>query len=275
MKKEYQNRSGEYEKSYGGSSYNKDERSHYTSRKEDTKPPKIKNEGTKPPKDSGNVSEVPSTSQTQGTKRMKTIYKKLFLIWFFVFLLSNVFVWIMNDDSSDEDVQSEETLDDPWGWDDMEDEQEPVPNATDEAANAANAAASDSPESETESSAIAPKDKDSSAPTNKDESVSDDDLTTLEDLERRNHAEVVKEAQRVGVSTEGTTLEILERINHAEVVKEAQRIGVSTEGTTLEILERINHAEVVKEAQRIGVSTEGTTLEIMERINRKEMEDMK
>ena len=268
MKKDYQNKSGEYEKSYGGSSYNKDERSHFTSRKEDPTPPKARNEEPTPPKDSGNVSEVPPASQTQGMKRMKTVYKKLFLAWLLLFLLSNVFVWIMNDDSSDEDVQSEETIDDPWGWDDMEEDQESVSDAT-------NDAVSDSPESETESSAVAPKDKDSSVPTNKDESVSDEDLTTLDDLERRNHAEVVKEAQRVGVSTEGTTLEILERINHAEVVKEAQRIGVSTEGTTLEILDRINHAEVVKEAQRIGVSTEGSTLEIMDRINRKEMEDMK
>ena len=248
MKKDYQNKSGEYEKSYGGSSYNKDESSHFTSRKEDTTPPKARNEEPTPPKDSGNVSEVPPASQTQGMKRMKTVYKKLFLAWLLLFLLSNVFVWIMNDDSSDEDVQSEETLDDPWGWDDMEEDQESVPDATNAAANdASNAAAdavSDSPESETESSAVAPKDKDSSVPTNKDESVSDDDLTTLDDLERRNHAEVVKEAQRVGVSTEGTTLEILERINHAEVVKEAQRIGVSTEGTTLEIMERINRKEM-------------------------------
>ena len=98
--------------------------------------------------------------------------------------------------------------------------------------------------------------------------------TTLEILERINHADVVKRAQRAGVSTEGTTLEILERMNHADVVKRAQRAGVSTEGTTLEILERMNHADVVKRAQRAGVSTEGTTLEILERINRKEMQRM-
>lgn len=98
--------------------------------------------------------------------------------------------------------------------------------------------------------------------------------TTLEILERINHADVVKRAQRAGVSTEGTTLEILERMNHADVVKRAQRAGVSTEGTTLEILERMNHAGVVKRAQRAGVSTEGTTLEILERINRKEMQRM-
>ncbi len=100
----------------------------------------------------------------------------------------------------------------------------------------------------------------------------DRELTTLEILERKNHADVVKRAQRAGVSTEGTTLEILERINHADVVKRAQRAGVSTEGTTLEILERINHADVVKRAQRAGVSTEGTTLEILERITKKDLE---
>ena len=96
--------------------------------------------------------------------------------------------------------------------------------------------------------------------------------STTEILERINHAEVVKQARRAGVSTEGSTTEILERINHAEVVKQARRAGVSTEGSTTEILERINHAEVVKQARRAGVSTEGTTTEILERITRKEME---
>lgn len=96
--------------------------------------------------------------------------------------------------------------------------------------------------------------------------------TTLEILERINHADVVKQAKRAGVSTEGSTLEILERINHADVVEQARRAGVSTEGSTLEILERINHADVVKQARRAGVSTEGTTLEILERINRRELE---
>ncbi len=98
------------------------------------------------------------------------------------------------------------------------------------------------------------------------------ELTTLEILEKRNHEDAVRRAQRAGVSTEGSTIEILERINHADVVKRAQRAGVSTEGSTIEILERINHADVVKRAKRLGVSTEGTTIEILERINRKEME---
>ena len=69
-----------------------------------------------------------------------------------------------------------------------------------------------------------------------------------------------------------STIEILERKNHAEVVKQAKRAGVSTEGSTIDILERINHAEVVKQAKRAGVSTEGSTIDILERINRKEME---
>ena len=119
MKKEDQNRSGEYEKSYGGSSYNKDERSHYTIRKEETIPPR----------DAGSVSEETPDQQTaQKMKRAKTIYKKLFMAWLFLFLLSNVFTCIMDDDSLDEDVQSEETMDDPWGWEDeeMEDELEPA-----------------------------------------------------------------------------------------------------------------------------------------------------
>ena len=115
MKKEYQNGSGEYEKSYGGSSYNKDERSHYTIRKEETIPPR----------DAGSVSEETPEQQTaQKMKRAKTIYKKLFMAWLFLFLLSNVFTCIMDDDSLDEDVQSEETMDDPWGWDDKEMEED-------------------------------------------------------------------------------------------------------------------------------------------------------
>ena len=98
-------------------------------------------------------------------------------------------------------------------------------------------------------------------------SEDESELSTLEIMERRNHANVVKQAQRAGVSTEGTTLEIMERINHANVVKQAKRAGVSAEGSTLEIMERINHANVVKQAQKAGVSTEGSTLDIMERIN--------
>ena len=135
MKKEYQNGSGEYEKSYGGSSYNKDERSHYTIRKEEpappkarrveTVPPKARKEETIPPRDAGSVSEETQDQQAaQKVKRAKTIYKKLFLAWLFLFLLSNVFSWIWNDDSSDEDVQSEETIDDPWGWEDEEMEED-------------------------------------------------------------------------------------------------------------------------------------------------------
>lgn len=107
--------------------------------------------------------------------------------------------------------------------------------------------------------------------TTRKEEKDESELSTLEILERRNHAEVVKQAKRAGVSTEGSTLEIMERINHAEVVKQAKRAGVSAEGSTLEIMERINHAEVVKQAKRAGVSTEGSTLEIMERINHAEV----
>ena len=45
------------------------------------------------------------------------------------------------------------------------------------------------------------------------------ELSTIELMERRNHAEVVKQAKRAGVSTEGTTLEIMERINRKELEK--------------------------------------------------------
>lgn len=96
--------------------------------------------------------------------------------------------------------------------------------------------------------------------------------TSIELLEQRNHAEVVKQAKRAGVSTQGSTTDILERINHAEVVKQAKRAGVSTQGSTIDILERINHAEVVKQAKRAGVSIQGSTTDILERINRKYLE---
>ena len=220
MKEDNRNRQGEYEKSYGGSSYNKDERSHYSSRKEDAKP-------SEAPR-----SVEPPTPPTQGKKRMKTIYKKLLFTWLFLFILSNVFAWIMNDDSSDEDVQTEETIDDPWEIDEAEYEEEPQPVPE----NVDTKDVSDLPSSE--SSAI--------APTDDVETVSEDGLPSLEELERINHAEVVKEAKRAGVSTEGTTLEIMERINHAEVVKEAKRAGVSKDGTTLEIMERIARKEMEK-----------------------------
>lgn len=97
--------------------------------------------------------------------------------------------------------------------------------------------------------------------------------STLDILERINHANTVKRAQEVGVSTEGSTLDILERINHVNTVKRAQELGVSTEGSTLDILERINHANTVKRAQELGVSTEGSTLDILERITKKQMEN--
>jgi hypothetical protein len=145
MRKDYQNREGEYEKSYSGSSYNKDERSHFAGRKEEAAPPKARKEEPAPPKarkeeptppkarkeepaprkDAGSASEEPLDQQTtQKMKRAKTIYKKLFMAWLFLFLLSNVFTCIMDDDSLDEDVQSEETMDDPWGWEDEEMEED-------------------------------------------------------------------------------------------------------------------------------------------------------
>ena len=72
-----------------------------------------------------------------------------------------------------------------------------------------------------------------------------------------------------------STLELIEKRQHENVVRDAKRAGVSTEGSTLEILERIQHANVVKDAKRAGVSTEGSTLEILERIQRKNMEKYK
>ena len=175
MKNEYQNRAGEYEKSYGGSSYNKDERSHYASRKENATPPKARKEETAPPKDARSVNEEPQGQQDH-KKRMKTIYKKLFFAWFFLFILSNVFTWIWNDDSLDEDVQTEETIDYPWLTDDEDLDEELQPaNDNAEADDVINDG-SDSQESESDE--IAPKDDDAAAPKENEEAVSDDDLST-------------------------------------------------------------------------------------------------
>ena len=91
--------------------------------------------------------------------------------------------------------------------------------------------------------------------------------TTTEILDRINHANTVRRAKEVGVSAEGTTTEILDRINHANTVRRAKEVGVSAEGTTTEILDRINHANTVRRAKEVGVSVEGTTTEILDRIN--------
>ena len=71
-----------------------------------------------------------------------------------------------------------------------------------------------------------------------------------------------------------STSEIIERRTHENVVKQARRAGVSTEGTTSEIIDRITHANVVEQAKRVGVSTDGTTSEIIDRITRKNLERM-
>ena len=111
----------------------------------------------------------------------------------------------------------------------------------------------------TETASVEPKDE-------AEQGTSERELSTSEILDRQTHKNVVRQAQRAGVSTEGSTSEILDRITHANVVKQAQRAGVSTEGSTSEILDRITHANVVKQAQRAGVSAEGSTSEILDRI---------
>ena len=105
---------------------------------------------------------------------------------------------------------------------------------------------------------------------------------TVEEKDRTNSNEQTppsKEKENTVTNDEDdsnlSTIEILERRNHADVVKRARKAGVSTEGSTIEILERINHADVVKRARKAGVSTEGSTIEILERINRKNLERIK
>lgn len=71
-----------------------------------------------------------------------------------------------------------------------------------------------------------------------------------------------------------TTSELLAERNHANAVKRAKEVGVSTEGSTSDILGRINHANAVKRAEEVGVSTEGSTSDILGRIARKSLEDL-
>ena len=73
-----------------------------------------------------------------------------------------------------------------------------------------------------------------SNPKTPSESYSGEDLNEVSETQKTK-----KETQR-----ELTTLEILERRNHEEVVKQAKRAGVSTEGSTTDILERINRKEI-------------------------------
>lgn len=98
--------------------------------------------------------------------------------------------------------------------------------------------------------------------------------STSEIMDRISHENMVRQAKRMGVSTEGTTTEIMDRISHENMVRQAKRMGVSTEGSTSEIMDRISHENMVRQAKRLGVSTEGTTSEIMDRITRKQLENL-
>ena len=155
MKREYHNWSGEYEKSYGGSSYNKDERSHSASREVNNTPPEAPKrvEPTPPP--------TPTTPPpTQKKKKRTPLSKNPFFIWLLLVLVTSAFGWIMNVDTSDMDEQTEETIDDPWSTDDMdlEEDLQPVPDDANDVTNDVTNDASDSPESD--SPAIAPEDDD-------------------------------------------------------------------------------------------------------------------
>ena len=91
-------------------------------------------------------------------------------------------------------------------------------------------------------------------------------LTERECSDEANEVEVEEEPSR-----KLTTTERLDSISHENVVKQAQRLGVSTEGSTSDILERINHAKAEKQAQRERVSTVGSTSEDLERIAHENM----
>ena len=158
MKREYHNWSGEYEKSYEGSSYNKDERSHSASREVNNTPPEAPRrvEPTPPP--------TPPTPPPTQKKKRTPLSKNPFFIWLLLVLVTSAFGWIMNVDTSDMDEQTEETIDDPWSTDDMDldEDLQPVPDdandVTNDATNDVTIDASDSPESD--SPAIAPEDDD-------------------------------------------------------------------------------------------------------------------
>ena len=195
MKKENQNWSGEYEKSYSGSSYNKDERSHYASRKVEPKPSDAPRRDVPPRPQS---TQDPQNPPTQERKNGLT-WKHFIMIWLVFTILWNGINWLMGIDASDVDEQPEETIDYPWTTDDMDSEED-----------IESASINDVVDDETGDASVS--ESSANASTDNDATVSDDDLSTLEEFERRNHAEVVKAAKRVGVSTEGTTEEILNRI---------------------------------------------------------------
>ena len=115
------------------------------------------------------------------------------------------------------------------------------------------------------------KQKSSSPQKEMEEDTEEDTFEEIPDDEEVINNVETSEAQSSSLR-EKSTLDLLEERNHASVVKRAKEAGVSTEGSTMDILERINHASVVKRAKEAGVSTEGSTMDILERINRKQLE---
>ena len=75
------------------------------------------------------------------------------------------------------------------------------------------------------------------------EDVSQTETSVPEQLQAERTAETPKQEEK---KEELSTSELLERATHANVVKQAQRAGVSTEGSTSDILERITRKNLEK-----------------------------
>jgi len=181
MKNDNQNRSGEYVKSYESSSYNKEERSHYSSRKVEPKPSVDQGRNVPQNPQSAQNPQSPLNPPTQERKSGLT-WKHFIIIWLVFTILWNGINWLVNLDTSDVDEQPEETIDYPWTTDDEDldmDFDEDVADDVNE---------------------------------NGEENVQDDPQPVPDTDDAEAHAAVVKQAELVGVSTEGTTEEILNRI---------------------------------------------------------------
>ena len=184
MKKENHNWSGEYEKSYSGSSYNKEERSHDTGRKVESKPSVDQGRNVPPrtqstPRQQSTQNQQsapnPQDPQTAPTPERKSKFtlQHLFFIWLSITILWNGINWFLNTDPSERDAETEETTDYPW-INDEEEVQDDLDEEVDEnAVEDADENSQDDPE----------------PVSNNDATNDDSDLPSLDALERINHAE--------------------------------------------------------------------------------------
>ena len=110
-------------KSYESSSYNKEERSHYSSRKPEPKASVNQGHNVPPRPQSTQNPPDPQNPPTQ-ERKSRFNWRHLLFIWLSLTILSNGINWLMNTDTSDVEEQPEETIDYPWTSDDEEESQD-------------------------------------------------------------------------------------------------------------------------------------------------------